>query len=239
MAKKTPIHFDIITIFPEMLEPYLQGSILGRGQKAGVLKIQTHQLRQWTTDRHQTVDDKPYGGGPGMVMKVEPFHQALRALGLRKKNGTKTILGQKSRVILTSAKGKFFTQQDAERLSHYKNLVFLCGRYEGVDERVATHLADEELSIGPFVLTGGELAALVMCDAIARLQPGVLGKAASLETESHTEPRILEHPQYTRPEIYKPTKGVAWRVPETLISGHHQKIEAWRKINSNKLDENL
>lgn len=208
--KKT-LRIDLITIFPEMVEPYLSGSILGRGQKAKLLDLRAHNLRKWTHDRHNTVDDKPFGGGPGMVMKVEPFDKALKSLKL----------GKKSRVILTSARGKTFTQADAKRLSKYDRLVFLCGRYEGVDERVAEHLADEEFSIGPYVLTGGELAALVMTDAVARHIPGVLGKGESLE-EVHGS-----FPQYTRPEVYK-----KWKVPAVLLSGDHKKIEEWRRHHS-------
>ena len=208
MAKRKALQIDIITIFPEMVMPYLSGSILGRAQKSGLLKLAAHQLRKWTTDKHNHVDDKPFGGGPGMVMQVQPFDKALKSLKLKKK----------SRVILTSAQGKVFTQEDAKRLAKYDRLVFLCGRYEGVDERVAEHLADEELSIGEYVLTGGELAALVMADAVSRHIPGVLGKGESLE-EVHGS-----FPQYTRPEVYK-----KWKVPEVLLSGNHKKIEEWRK----------
>jgi tRNA (guanine37-N1)-methyltransferase len=217
--KSKPLQIDIITIFPEMVMPYLSGSILGRAQRpvgarrAVPLQIRVHQLRDWTTDKHNHVDDKPFGGGPGMVMQVQPFDKALKALKLKKK----------SRVILTSAQGKVFTQEDAKRLAKYDRLVFLCGRYEGVDERVAEHLADEELSIGNYVLTGGELAALVMADAVSRHIPGVLGKGESLE-EVHGS-----FPQYTRPEVYK-----KWKVPAVLMSGNHKKIEEWRKSQSKK-----
>ncbi len=202
---------DILTIFPEMVEPYTNGSILGRAQKSKKVTIKVHQLRKWTTDKHHKVDDKPFGGGPGMVMQVQPFDKALKSLKLKKK----------SRVILTSARGKVFTQEDAKRLAKYDRLVFLCGRYEGVDERVAEHLADEELSIGPYVLTGGELAAMVMTDAVVRHIPGVLGKGESLE-EVHGS-----FPQYTRPEVYK-----KWKVPKVLMSGDHKKIEEWRQAKN-------
>lgn len=227
--KRKLLRVDILTIFPEMVEPYLRGSILGRGQTAKCLELRTHQLREWTDDKHQTVDDRPFGGGPGMVMKVGPIHRALQALKVRQKDGKPTASAKKTRVILTSAKGKMFTQADARRLAEYDRLVFVCGRYEGVDERVAEHLIDEELSIGNYVLTGGELAAMVMTDAVARLRPGVLGKEASLETESHTVEGVLEHGQYTRPEVYSTKKGMAWGVPEVLLSGNHKKIEEWRK----------
>lgn len=218
---------DVVTIFPEMISGYAQRSILGRAQKAGLLDVQAHQLRDWTTDKHHRVDDTAYGGGPGMVMKVEPFHRALVDLKLRTKTGKKTAAAKKSRVILTSAKGTPFTQKDAHRLAEYDRLVVLCGRYEGVDERVAAYLVDEQISIGPYVMTGGELAALVMTDAVARLRPGVVGKEASLKEESWSEWMDHEYPQYTRPESYN-----GWDVPPELLSGHHKQIEAWRKGTS-------
>jgi tRNA (guanine37-N1)-methyltransferase len=227
------LRVDIITIFPDVVEPYLRGSMLGRGQKAKRLELRAHDLRHWTNDAHKTVDDKPFGGGPGMVMKVAPFHEALLSLKLRTKDGKKTVAAKKARVIVTSAAGKPFTQADARRLSKYDRLVFLCGRYEGIDQRVIDRLADEELSIGPYVLTGGELPALVMTDAVARHVPGVLGKQESLE-EIHGS-----FPQYTRPETYafsqaasrKPQKlkGKGWSVPSVLLSGDHKRIEAWRR----------
>jgi tRNA (guanine37-N1)-methyltransferase len=224
IMKKKTLNIDILTIFPGMFPGYVEASILGRAQRSGLLHVTAHQLRAWTRDKHNKVDDRPYGGGPGMVMKVEPFHEALIALKLRTKKGDKTVAGKKTRVILTSAKGKLFTQKDAVRLSKTDHLVFLCGRYEGVDERVAKKLADEELSIGPYVLTGGELPALVMIDAISRLRSGVLGKEESLSEESHAIPGSLEYPQYTRPENY-----LGWKVPKQLLSGNHAEIAAWRK----------
>lgn len=234
-AKK--LRVDIITIFPEAIEPYLSASILKRGQEKKLLDLQAHQLRTWTHDAHKTVDDKPFGGGPGMVMKVQPFHEALVALKVRTKDGKKTATAKKTCVILTSAKGRLFSQQDARRLAKYDRLVFLCGRYEGVDERVATELADEELSIGPYVLTGGELAALVMTDAVARLRPGVLGKQESLAKESHDEEGVMEYPQYTRPEAYAVSKKKTWSVPSILLSGDHKKIAEWRQEISRKNSE--
>ena len=221
---KKPLCIDFISVIPEVFPPYLDASILGRAQKAKLLQVRAHQLRDWTHDRHKSVDDKPYGGGPGMVMKVAPFHEALMSLGLRSKSGKKTVKAKKTRVILTSAKGKLFTQKDAQRLSKYDRLVFLCGRYEGVDERVAEKLADEELSIGPYVMTGGELAALVMADAVTRLRPGVLGKEASLDQESWSDGVTREYPQYTRPEEY-----LGWKMPKQLLSGHHADIAKWRE----------
>jgi len=211
---------DIISIFPEVCSPYLQASILGRAQKKKLLDLRVHDLRDYTKDKHHNVDDTPYSGGPGMVMQVEPFDRALKKI--KKK--------RKTRVILTSAAGKRFTQKDAQRLSKYDQVIFLCGRYEGVDARVEKHLADESLSIGDYVLTGGELPALVMADAIARMVPGVLGKAESLETESHMIEGVLEYPQYTKPEKYG-----RWKVPEVLLSGDHKKIEEWRRKNSQGL----
>lgn len=225
------LRVDIVTIFPEMVRPYMDGSILGRAQREKRLALQAHDLRVWTHDAHHTVDDRPFGGGPGMVMKVQPFHEALISLRVRTRAGTASTSAKKTRVILTSAKGKLFTQQDAVRLSSYSRLVFLCGRYEGVDERVAKHLADEELSIGTYVLTGGELAAMVMTDAVARLRPGVLGREESLAMESHTQEGVLEYPQYTRPETYAPTRKNSWPVPKELLSGNHKLIDAWRRAH--------
>lgn len=226
MAKKK-LQVDLISIFPEMFPAYFDASILGRAQADKLLEVRTHQLRDWTTDKHHKVDDVPFGGGPGMVMKVEPFHRALVDLKLVTKTGKKTAAGKKARVILTSAKGKLFTEEDAQRLSKVDRLVLLCGRYEGVDERVAEHLVDEELSIGPYVMTGGELAAMVMTDAIARLRPGVLGASASLDEESWSDGVTREYPQYTRPENY-----LSWRVPSVLLGGHHKLIKEWRKKKS-------
>ncbi|HWQ99679.1 MAG TPA: tRNA (guanosine(37)-N1)-methyltransferase TrmD [Candidatus Methylomirabilis sp.] len=222
--KKRPLRVDVLTIFPEVFSGYLGASILGRAQKKRLLDVRVHQLRRWTHDRHNTVDDKPFGGGPGMVMKVQPFHEALVSLGVRsKKTGRRTTKAGKTRVIVTSASGKLFTHADAVRLSKYDRLVFLCGRYEGIDERVVDRLADEALSIGPYVLTGGELPALVMLDAVARHRPGVLGKEASLAEESWSDGGG-EYPQYTRPEKY-----LGMKVPDVLMSGNHKKIAEWRK----------
>ena len=214
---------DIITIFPEVCGPYFQASILGRAQKKKLLDLRVHDLRDFAKNKHNRVDDTPYGGGPGMVMQVEPFDRALKKIKKKRKK-------EKIRVILTSASGKRFTQKDAKRLAKYDQVIFLCGRYEGVDARVEKHIADESLSIGDYVLTGGELPALVMSDAIARMVPGVLGKAESLETESHTVEGVLEYPQYTKPEKYG-----KWSVPKILLSGDHEKIAEWRKNNSQGL----
>jgi len=226
MKKTKKFLVDVLTIFPEMISSYAGESILGRAQKAGLIKIMPHDLRKWSRDKHKHVDDKPFGGGPGMVLQVEPIYEALKALKveLRTQNSE---LRKKTRVILTSAKGKLFTQKDAKRLANYDRLVFICGRYEGVDERVAKKLADEELAIGQYVLTGGELAALVMADAVCRNIPGVLGKEASLEEESWSNGDNREYPQYTRPENFQ-----GWKVPKVLLSGDHKKIAQWRAKNS-------
>lgn len=217
MPKTKKRTFDVLTIFPEAITPYTDASILGRAQKKKLIEIHAHNLRDWSQDRHQKVDDTPYGGGAGMLMKIEPFDLAVKELKQK---------GKKIRVILTSASGKLFIQKDARRLAKYDQLIFLCGRYEGVDHRVEEHVADEVFSIGNYVLTGGELPALVMIDAIARMIPGVLGSKESLESESHDEEGILEYPQYTKPEVYK-----KWKVPEILLSGDHKKIEEWRNKN--------
>ncbi|MFZ6015008.1 MAG: tRNA (guanosine(37)-N1)-methyltransferase TrmD [Patescibacteria group bacterium] len=221
--KNKKLQVDVITIFPEMIDSYAGLSILGRAQKAGILKVAAHDLRKWSRDKHGHVDDKPFGGGPGMVVQVEPVYKALKALKIEPRT-TNNELRKKTRVILTSAKGKVFTQKDAKRLSKYDRLVFICGRYEGVDERVAKKLADEELSIGQYVLTGGELAALVMTDAVSRNIPGVLGKEESLAEESWSDGASREYPQYTRPEEF-----MGWKVPKVLLSGDHKKIADWRK----------
>ena len=226
MKKTKALRADILTLFPEMFPGYLSSSILGRAQSKKLLDVRVHQLRDWTHDKRRTVDDNPFGGGPGMVMKVEPFDEALK--GLKVKSRKSKAKRSKTRVILTSAKGKIFTQADAKRLAKCDRLVFLCGRYEGVDERVALKLADEELSIGKYVLTGGELPALVMLDAVTRLRPGVLGKEASLAEESWSDGETAEYPQYTRPEAYR-----GWKVPPVLLSGDHAKIAEWRKSKSN------
>ncbi len=216
------MHFDILTIFPESFTSYFQVSILRRAQEAGLVTVRTHDVRDFTVDRHQKVDDTPYGGGAGMVMAVEPFDRALESLGA--KRGTAG-----TRIILLSAKGRPFNQAAARRLSRFEHIVLLCGRYEGVDERVAERLVDEELSIGPFVLTGGELPAMLVVDAVTRLIPGVLGNAASAVTESYTDGEMVEFPQYTKPESYK-----GWDVPAVLLSGHHAEIAAWRASQAEK-----
>ncbi len=220
--------FEILTIFPEMIEGYVNESILGRAQRSKLIDIHAHNLRHFSDNKHKQVDDTPYGGGPGMVMTVQPFDAAVRKIKKRTK---------KTRVILTSPSGKRFTQEDAVRLAKYDQLIFLCGRYEGIDQRVTDEIADESLSIGDYVLTGGELAAMTMTDAIARLVPGVLGASASLEEESHGTDGQLEYPQYTKPETYVIRKGLKKKkltVPPVLLSGNHKEITKWRKEQSEK-----
>jgi tRNA (guanine37-N1)-methyltransferase len=205
--------FDFVSIFPEMFGAYFGESIMKRAIEKRLISVKAHNLRKWATDKHHKVDDKPYGGGPGMLMMVEPIAKAIKSL----KSKTK------ARIILMAASGKTFTHQDAVRLAKYKRLIFICPRYEGVDARVS-ELVDEEISIGNYVLTGGELPAMVVSDAVARHIPGVLGKAESLAQESHTVEGSTEYPQYTRPEVWKKQK-----VPAVLLSGDHKKIEEWRK----------
>jgi tRNA (guanine37-N1)-methyltransferase len=206
-----------------MVKPYLEGSILGRAKKAGV-KLAAHDLRAFATDKHSTTDDTPYGGGPGMIMLVEPMHRAVKKLCAR-------LFPSRTRVVLTAAAGKPFTQADARRLAKYRQVIFLCGRYEGVDHRVAEHVADETLSIGPYVLTGGELPALVMADAIVRLQPGVLGNEETLADESFDTEGAGEYPQYSKPVEYN-----GWEVPEVLLSGNHKRIREWRDAHRRRVD---
>ena len=213
--------FDIITIFPNILDSYFNESLFKRAQKNKLLKIKTHNLRQWTTDRHQTIDDRPYGGGVGLVFKAEPIMKALTQVESRKSKVYKV------RKILLAANGKRFTQKDAKRLSAYDRLIFVCPRYEGVDARVEK-MVDEKISIGDYVLSGGELAAAVIIESVSRHIPGFVGKQESVAFDSHSEEGYLEHPQYTRPEVIK-YKGKKLRVPKVLLSGHHGEIGKWRK----------
>ena len=217
------MRLDIITTFPRMFDSYFNESILARAQKKELIKILVHNLRDYTTDKHRTVDDAPYGGGPGMVLKVEPIYKAVQVLKLKTKNSMPTgrQVKLKTRVVLFSTRGKLFDEKAAKRLSKYDQLVLICGRYEGVDERVAKHVADEEISVGDFVLSGGELPAMIVVDAVSRFIPGVLGKKESLESIKGS------YPVYTRPEVFKAVK--AWKVPKTLLSGDHKKIKEWRE----------
>ena len=210
--------FDIITIFPQIFDSYFGESIIKRAKEKEIVQINVHNLRDYSTDKHKKVDDTPFGGGAGMVLKVEPIYRAVA--DIQKAN-------LKSRVIIFSAKGKRYKQKDAKRLAQYDQLIFICGRYEGVDERVIENIADEEISIGDFVLTGGEIPAMLVVDSVTRLLPGVLGNEQSAIEESHSEDGYLEFPQYTKPE-----KFLDWEVPKVLLSGNHSEIRAWRKSKS-------
>jgi len=206
---------DILTLFPKMFKGPFDESIIKRAQEKGLVEIKIHNLRKWAKDKHKTVDDRPFGGGVGMVLMIEPIYKALKEL--RQKD---------SRIILLTPQGKVFNQKLARKFSKEKHLIFICGHYEGVDERIREHLIDEEISIGDYVLTGGELPAMVVVDTIVRLIPGVLEKAEATKNESFST-KTLEHPQYTRPANFK-----GWQVPEVLLSGNHKKIAEWRKKKS-------
>ncbi len=229
------MRIDIITIFPNIFDSFLRESLLARAIKKGIISIKAHNLRDWTNDSHKTVDGRPYGGGAGMVLKIEPIFKAIKDLTLRQAQGSRKQ--NHSRVILLSAKGKQFTQNDARRLTKYNHLIFICGRYEGVDERVAQYIADEEISVGPYVLFGGEVPAMTIIEAVSRLIPGVVAKEESIKFESFSDKNaeVKEHPQYTRPEEFNPklkTKSLktkTWKVPKILLSGNHQKIKEWRE----------
>ena len=212
------VTFDIVTIFPAMIEQPLAAGILGRAIERGTLEVKVRDLREFTTDRHRVVDDVPYGGGPGMVLKAEPIFRALDAIEAER--------GQPLTVIMTSPQGRPFTHEDAQRLSRHEHVVVLCGRYEGFDERVRERVA-EELSIGDYVLTGGELPALVILDAVARFVPGVVGDEQSVAADSFNR-GLLDFPQYTRPAEVSLGRVVA-KVPEVLLSGNHGEIRRWRK----------
>jgi tRNA (guanine37-N1)-methyltransferase len=207
------MRIDVFTIFPGVVEAPLRGSLLGRAIGAGVLDVRVHDLRQWSVDRHRTVDDAPFGGGPGMVMKPEPFFAAVESLD-----------PDRGRVLLTSPAGRRLDQELVRALSFEPHLTILCGRYEGVDERVADGLPAEEISIGDYVLSGGELPALVLIEAVTRLVPGVIGKEASHEQDSFTAAGLLDHPHYTRPREFR---GMS--VPEVLVSGNHGEVDRWRR----------
>jgi len=205
---------DVITIFPELVEAALAAGVVGRARERGVVDIRVRNLRDYTDDRHRTVDDMPYGGGPGMVMKPEPIVRAIEAIAVER--------GAPSAVVLVTPQGRMLTHAIAEEMSRMDRLILLCGRYEGVDERVTEMVVTHEVSIGDYVLTGGELPALVVLDAVTRLVPGVVGDAGSVEADSFAR-GLLDHPHYTRPAVFR---GLA--VPDVLVSGHHGAIEQWR-----------
>jgi tRNA (guanine37-N1)-methyltransferase len=214
------VKFHIVTIFAEFFRGPFEHGVIQKAREAGLIEIHVHDLRTWTYDRHRTVDDRPFGGGEGMLLKAGPIFEAVEAVWPGYTKGS----SEGSKVILLSAQGKKFDQAKAREFSELKELLLICGRYEGVDERVAEHLADEELSIGDYVLSGGELAAAVVVDAVARLQAGVLGNETSSVDESFSEEGLLDWPQYTRPAEFR-----GWKVPEVLIGGNHEEIRKWRK----------
>ena len=210
------MRFDLVTIFPDFFAGPLDHGIVRRAREAGVVEIGVHDLRSWTTDRHQVVDDRPFGGGAGMVLKPEPLVAAVESLKIAPETG-------RAVVALTTPQGKLFDQREAERLASYDQVVILCGRYEGVDERVVEAVVDEEISIGDVVLSGGELAAAVIVDAVTRLLPGALGCEQSAEEDSFSA-GLLDYPHYTRPAEFRDMK-----VPEILLGGHHGEIARWRR----------
>lgn len=212
------MRIDVITLFPELFGPHLATSLLGKAIEAGTLSVEVHDLREYGLGKHRSVDDAPFGGGAGMVMRPEPLFEVVEQLRT-----------DQSHVVLLSPRGTVFRHQVAERLRNLHHLILICGRYEGVDERVVEHLCDEEISIGDFVLAGGELAALVVIEAVTRLVPGVVGNAGSLDSESHAA-GLLEYPQYTRPADFR-----GWTVPEVLLSGDHAEVARWRRERSEAL----
>jgi len=216
------MRIDVVTLFPDMFEGPFGESIIKRAMDKKIVEIKIHNLRDWATDKRKTVDDKPYGGGPGMIMRVDIVDRALQALKQATSN-------KRQATILLTAKGEKYKQEKAKSLAKEEHLILVAGHYEGFDERVRD-LVDEEISIGDYVLTGGELAAMVVVDSVVRLLPGVLGDSDSLKEESHSKPGVLEYPQYTRSEDYKGKK-----VPEILKSGDHKKIEEWKKSKLKKI----
>jgi tRNA (guanine37-N1)-methyltransferase len=222
------MRFHIVTIFPEFFSGPFEHGVVHRARLPGRLEIHLHDLRNWTYDRHRTVDDRPFGGGEGMLLKPEPLFEAVDSILPQRTAGEKRVL--------LSAQGRRFEQSLAREFSKLEDLLLICGRYEGVDERVAEHLVDEEVSIGDYVLSGGELAAAVIVDTVARLLPGVLGNEASAINESFAEANegLLDCPQYTRPAEYR-----GWRVPEVLLGGNHEEIRRWRRAASREKTERL
>ena len=212
------MRIDILTLFPEICRAPLNESILKRAQDSGAVELKIHNLRDWTTDKHRVVDDAPFGGGQGMVMKPEPIFAAVESLRDQSKSEDR-----KSKILLMSPTGHRFNQQMAKELSTESHLIIICGHYEGVDHRVIDHLIDTEVSIGDYVLTNGAIAAVILVDAIARLLPGVLGHEQSAADDSFSA-GLLEGPQYTRPADFR-----GWKVPDVLLSGNHAEIAAWRK----------
>jgi len=213
------MRFDILSVFPEMFESFFGCSLLKKARDRNLIRIEAYNIRDWATDKHRMTDDYPYGGGAGMVMKVDPIARALDAIG--------AVPGESLRVLLTP-QGETFSQAIAGELARSSRIVLICGHYEGVDERVRQNLVDREISLGDYILTGGEAAAMVIVDAVARLVPGVLGNEESTRHESFAT-GLLECPQFTRPEAFR-----GWKVPDVLLSGHHREIEEWRRRESLK-----
>lgn len=224
--------FDILTTFPTAFS-YLNESILKRAQEKMVITMNIHNLRDWAEDKHKTTDDRPFGGNPGMLMKIDPIYKALKSIGVYPNKE------QKTKIILTSAKGKMWSQNTAQAYAQtLERIVIICGHYEGVDHRVEEFLVDEEISIGNYVLSGGELPAMTIVDSVSRLLSGVLGNENSLSEESvSNESRFLEYPQYTRPAIFTTDEGEKWGVPEVLLSGNHKEIEGWKAANAGMLPQ--
>lgn len=226
---------DILTLFPRMFENVLNESMLKIAQKKKKININVHNLRNWTRDRHKTADDKPYGGGSGMILKIEPIYRALISLlgeNRLKKLRRKGPIGKNTKIILLTARGKKFNQKAAKKLSKLERIVLICGHYEGIDERIRSFVTDE-ISVGDYIMTGGEIPAMVLLDAVTRLIPGVLGDKASLKHESF-ENNLLEYSQYTRPREFEGMK-----VPRVLLSGNHKAIDEWRRKESLKRTKEL
>ncbi len=218
--------FDVITIFPEFFSGPFNFGVVRRGRENGLIEIRVHDLRDFTSDRHRTVDDRPFGGGEGMVFKPEPIFKAVETV--RK--------GENSEVVVLSAAGRRFNQAEALRLSKAEQIILVCGRYEGVDERVVEHLATAEISVGDFIVSGGEIPAIVVVDAVTRYIPGVVGKEESILRDSFSDPaaeiQLVEHPHYTRPAEFR-----GWKVPEVLVSGDHEAVREWRQVAAMKKTE--
>ena len=217
------MRIDILTLFPETVDAFLQESMIGRGRRDGLLDIRCHNIRDWCTDRYRRTDDYPYGGGQGMIMLCEPLARCLEDIKE----------GEQVHTLLMSPRGKTFNQQKAVELLERDRFVIVCGHYEGIDQRFIDECIDEEISLGDFVLTGGEIAAITVADAVGRMVPGVLAESASFEDESHFN-GLLEYPQYTRPEVWRDKK-----VPDVLLSGHHENIRKWRRKQSLEITRKL
>jgi tRNA (guanine37-N1)-methyltransferase len=224
------IKFDVITIFPNIFSSYVGESLIARAIMKKLIKINTHNLRKWTTDNHQTVDGRPFGGGLGMVMLVEPIYKAIKSL-----TGSKRSSRSKRKVILFTPRGEKFTQKMATKFSKLDQIIFICGRYEGVDERVAEKIADVKLSIGDYDLMGGELPAMIVIEAVSRLVPGVIGKEKLLKERVTKAGGFIEYAQYTRPEIFITKDNKKWKAPEVLLTGDHKKIDEWKKFHSKEV----